>query len=64
MREKGGVMGIDLSEEQWLREERASIAQRIGEGLAELDRGEGLTSEEALAQLEVMKTAWREKQRR
>ena len=52
------------AEEEWLQANKAAIQEKIERGLTELERGEGLTPEESLAQLEAKKEAWRDQQRR
>lgn len=52
------------AEESWLQENRGAINEKIERGLAEFERGEGLTPEESLAQLEAKKVAWRTEQQR
>ena len=45
-------------QERWLAEERAAIQQKIDRGLAQLDRGEGITEHELHARLGARRTAW------
>jgi antitoxin ParD1/3/4 len=52
------------AEESWLQENRGAINEKIERGLAQFERGEGLTPEESLAQLEAKKAVWRAEQRR
>jgi antitoxin ParD1/3/4 len=52
------------AEQEWLQENRDAIDEKIERGLAQLDRGEGLTREESLARLQAKKAAWRCNQRR
>ena len=52
------------ADEGWLQQNRAAINEKIERGFAQFERGEGLTSEESLAQLETKKAAWRAQQRR
>ena len=52
------------AEEDWLRENRAAINEKIERAFAQFERGEGLTSEESLTRLEAKKTASRAEQRR
>jgi antitoxin ParD1/3/4 len=47
------------AEESWLQENRADINEKIERGLAQFERGDGLTPEESLAQLDAKKAAWR-----
>ena len=52
------------AQEEWLHDNREAINEKIERGLAQFDRGEGLTPEDSLARLEAKKSAWREEQRR
>ena len=52
------------ADEVWLRKEKGSINQKIGRGIAQLDRGEGLTPEECRASLEKKKADWIEQHQR
>lgn len=52
------------AEEEWLRENREAITEKIERGFAQFERGEGLTPEESLARLEAKKAAWRAENRR
>src|SRR5690349_14059700 len=47
------------AEESWLQENKGAINEKIERGLAQFERGEGLTQEDSLAQLEARKAAWR-----
>ena len=47
------------AQESWLQENRGAINEKIERGLAQFERGEGLTPEESLAQLDAKKAAWR-----
>jgi hypothetical protein len=51
---------LQTQEEQdrWLFESRETIDAKIGRGLAQLDRGEGMPGDEARAQLQERKAAW------
>jgi hypothetical protein len=51
---------LQTQEEQdrWLFESRETIVAKIGRGLAQLDRGEGMPGDEARAQLQERKAAW------
>jgi antitoxin ParD1/3/4 len=51
------------AEEDWLQENRAAINDKIERGLAQLERGEGLTREESQLLLEAKKTVWRAEHR-
>ena len=52
------------AEESWLQENRGAINGKIARGVAQFERGEGLTPEESLVQLEAKRAAWRAEQRR
>jgi hypothetical protein len=45
-----------------LQENNAAIHEQIGVGLAQLDRGEGLSTAESRARLQEKKAAWLEHQ--
>ena len=47
------------AEDEWLQENRVAIEEKIERGLAQLERGEGLSPEESRARLEARKAAWR-----
>jgi len=51
------------AEEAWLQENKADIHDKIEQGIAELDRGEGLSSQDARARLQEQKAAWLRQQR-
>ena len=51
------------ADEIWLKEEKDSIHQKISEGIAQLDRGEGLSPEESRAEFEKRRAAWIEQHR-
>jgi antitoxin ParD1/3/4 len=46
------------ADEAWLQENKAAIHEKIGQGIAELDRGEGLSSQNARSRLQEQKAAW------
>jgi antitoxin ParD1/3/4 len=52
------------AEEDWLQENKAEIGAKIERGLAQFERGEGLTPDESQARLAARKAAWRAEQRR
>jgi len=45
-------------QELWLAEERVAIQEKIDRGLAQLDRGEGMTESELRARLDARRAAW------
>jgi antitoxin ParD1/3/4 len=45
------------AEADWLAQNREAINERIGRGLAQLDRGEGVSGEEARTRLQRRKAA-------
>lgn len=57
-------MTINFRSEAWLQENKASIHEQIEQGFAQFERGEGLSKEESLSQLDAKKAAWRTEQRR
>jgi hypothetical protein len=44
--------------ELWLIEERSAIDEKIGRGLAQLDRGEGIPGDQLRSRLRAAKSAW------
>jgi hypothetical protein len=44
--------------ESWLREDRGAIDEKIGRGLAQLDRGEGIDAAELGPRLEAARVIW------
>ena len=51
-------------EEQLLQANKDAIHEKIGHGLAQLDRGEGVPAEVSRARLQKQKAAWLDQQRR
>ena len=49
--------------ELWLEENKTAIDEQIGVGLAQLDRGEGLSAADSRARLQEKKAAWLEDQK-
>ena len=49
------ALQILRAQDAWVEENRAGISEKISRGLAQLDRGEGVTGEEARRRLEAMK---------
>ncbi|MEO5923346.1 MAG: type II toxin-antitoxin system ParD family antitoxin [Bryobacteraceae bacterium] len=47
------------AEEHWFQANQETISAHIDLGIAQLDRGEGMTPEESLAWLETQKDEWR-----
>jgi len=45
-------------EDSWLSLNRETIHEKIDRGLAELERGKGLTEDEVKARMEAGKKAW------
>src|SRR5712691_11501970 len=66
--ERGGYQSVEQfveraiqllhDEEHLLQENRAAIHEAIGEGLAQLDRGEGVPGDVSRTCLQEKKTAW------
>ena len=48
-------------EDDWLREHRQAIHEKIGRGLEQLDRDEGIPGDEARSRLQERKNAWLDK---
>jgi Arc/MetJ-type ribon-helix-helix transcriptional regulator len=46
------------SEDEWLAQNEEAINQKIGRGIAQLDRGEGISGEELSVRMERRKAAW------
>ena len=46
------------AETEWLAENKEAIDEKIARGIAQLDRGEGVTGEVARAQLQQRKADW------
>lgn len=46
------ALAIQQEREEWLQENKQSIEARINRGIAQLDRGEGITMEELRKRLE------------
>ena len=51
------------TEEAWFQANQEAIHNKIGRGLAEIDRGEGLSGEASRAKLQEKKTGWLERSR-
>jgi antitoxin ParD1/3/4 len=52
------ALEIQAEREAWLLENREAINAKIERGLAQLDRGEGVSGEELRGRLEADKAAW------
>jgi len=52
------------AEDEWARQNRQAIQDKIDRAFDQFERCEGLTAEESLARLEAKKAAWRSEQRR
>jgi antitoxin ParD1/3/4 len=46
------------SEDEWLKEDKGSINEKIERAIAQLDRGEGVAGDELRRRLEERKAAW------
>jgi antitoxin ParD1/3/4 len=46
------------ADESWLQENKDAIHEQVGIGLAQLDRGEGLSADDSRAQLQARKAVW------
>ncbi len=49
------------AEEAWLLANNGAIHEKIGRGVSQLDRGEGLSPEESRARLQERKATWLER---
>ena len=56
------LQSLDI-EEAWFQANKEAIHNKIGRGLAEIDRGEGLSGEASRAKLQEKKTGWLERSR-
>jgi antitoxin ParD1/3/4 len=45
-------------DEAWLLENKSAIHEKIGQGIAELDRGEGLSGQDSRTRLQERKAGW------
>ena len=52
------ALEIQGEREAWLQENKEAINARIERGLAQLDRGEGISGDELRGRLEADKAAW------
>ncbi len=52
------ALEIQAEREAWLNENKEAINAKIAHGLAQLDRGEGISGEDLRKRLEVDKAAW------
>lgn len=52
------------SEDEWLAQNKEAIDEKIERGLAQIDRGEGISGEELRRRLEKRKAAWLTEQKR
>src|SRR5271166_5465774 len=50
-------------EEELLQEDKAAVHEKIGQGLAQLDRGEGIPGDASRARLQEKKVDWLNQQR-
>ncbi len=53
------ALGSFAADARWIEEHKTAIREQIKEGLAQLDRSEGMSESESLAYLETGKKAWR-----
>jgi len=51
-------------EEEWIEDQRQEIAEKIERGIAQGRRGEVLTAEESIADMQRRKAEWMERQKR
>ena len=52
------ALEVQKEREAWLQENKGAIEQKIGRGLAQLDKGEGIPGDRLRARLEADKAAW------
>lgn len=52
------ALGMQSEREVWLQENKDAIDAKIERGLAQLDRGEGITGDRLRTRLEADKAAW------
>ena len=52
------ALEVLLSEEEWSREDKEALNQKIERAIGQLDRGEGLSVDELRARLHSRKAAW------
>jgi putative addiction module CopG family antidote len=52
------------SEDEWLAQNKEAINEKIERGMAQIDRGEGISCEELRGHLEKRKAAWLADQKR
>lgn len=57
----GRALEILSSEDEWLRSQRQIIDEKIGRGLAQLERGEGIPGDGARARLQDRKSTFLQK---
>ena len=53
-----GALASQDAETEWLAENKGAIAEKVARGIAQLDRGEGVSGEAARAQLRQRKADW------
>ena len=52
------ALASQAAETEWLEAHKDEINEKIARGIAQLDRGEGVTGEAARAELKERKAAW------
>jgi antitoxin ParD1/3/4 len=60
----GRALEVLSAEDAWLRAHRGTIDEKIGRGLKQLDRGEGVPGEQARAALQERKAVFLEQEPR
>lgn len=60
----GRALEMLHSEDEWLHDQKAEIAEKIERGFADFERGDFLTAEESHADMERRKEAWLRDQKR
>jgi antitoxin ParD1/3/4 len=55
------ALASQAAENDWLIQNKDQVNEKIGRGIAQLDRGEGVSGEEARSRLQTRKTDWQNK---
>lgn len=59
----GRALEMLHSEDEWLHDQRADIAEKIERAFGQFERGEFFSAEESRADMEKRKEAWRQQKR-
>ena len=60
----GRALEMLHSQDEWLREHRQEVADKIDRGLAQFERGEFFSAEASRADMEKRKAAWKPERKR